>query len=157
MIKITTDKKINRLDRLSDYREVKLPVGINITNGFYVEVSTKAFNWLKDNNVSFRVCHDFDTKKCWLDINGEGANNKYDFTYLINGKITTAVNGWDRDKFVCIEFSHIDVSAEWGVVVSVVELLGEWLDKKHGDDLGFKRDTRNGTVDFATLRKSTSI
>jgi hypothetical protein len=31
-----------------------------------------------------------------------------------------------------------------------VELLGEWLDKKHGDNLGFKRNTRNGTIDFAT-------
>jgi len=150
MIKVTTDKKINRIDRLSDYREIKLPIGINRNNGFYAEVSTKAFKKLeKLIEVPFNVCHDFDTGLFWLVVNGEGRKNRFDFTYLVQGKINTSVNGWDKNKYINVDFTHIDIATTWGLLEQVIDLLAEWLDKKYGEDVGFKRHFSHTKLGYA--------
>lgn len=150
---ITNNKKINRIDRLSDYREVGLPYGINSTNMFQIEVSTKAFRALKNlKEVSFNVCHDFDTDLYWLVVNGEGSDKKFDFTYLIQGNMNTRSNGWNVDKDICISFTHIDVATTTGLLEATMELLAEWLDKKYGEDCGFKRKINYKKLDYAVSK-----
>lgn len=154
-MKVTSNKKINRIDRLSDYRKVGLPYGHGSTNMFQIEVSTKAFRKLKKlKSIPFRVCHDFDTGLYWLVVDGEGGDKKFDFTYNIEGEINTHVNGWNKDEDIRIDFKHIDVSTEIKLIESTMELLAIWLDKKYGQDCGFKRNMVYKKLDYAVNKPS---
>ena len=139
------DKKTNRLSRLNDYRRVKSLTTENSIGTFEIEVSPKALDKLKnvEKKIRFSFEEDFgikdgEKKAYWIRFNGEYPNKKTDFTYFCNGYIKRGQHSGFDNWGIQVVFSHIDVSVTWGQLNALVEMVAKFVDKKYGDDCGFK-------------------
>lgn len=130
-MKIRDIAKLNR--EITDYREKIFPYE------FKIEVSPKAIKNLEKKekgSVDFFFGHNWEKDKKPEQL-VFGLNKKSDYPHLLRGEINLRVNGWEG-KFVCIKFNHIDVSVKIGTIETVVRYLAEWIDKKYGNNCGFK-------------------
>lgn len=156
-MKITNNKKINRIETLSDYREKKKPYGLNRDNFWAIEISEKAINKLrKIGDLRFNISHFFKNSEngeegYYVVIEGMKDTNKYDFTYNVQGKIRPYTHVCDRRFYIMLEMEHVDVSMTFGRIERAMELIAIYIDKKYGNDCGFKinYDLRNTDIYFA--------
>jgi len=157
------DKKTNRLEYLSDYRRYKNLNELYGGKGFEIEVSPKTLKTLKKRQgkkIVFSLEHDFGIKEntkeaYWLRVDGEYPKKKTDFTYLVTGYINPFQQSGMDDWGVSLALTHIDVATTWGQLEAITDMIAEWLDKKYGDDCGFKRRfiIENMKLDFIKNKK----
>lgn len=149
-MKITTNKKINRIDRLSDYRKLNSLTTRDSIGTFEVEISPKALDYLKnsEHKVYFSLEHDFTPSKYWLRVDKDCPNIRTDFTYLATGHIESRQHS-GMDKWgVQVIFNHIDISCKWGQLQTVCKMLAKYIDDKYGEDCGFVDYINNKEIDY---------
>ena len=154
------NKKINRIDRLSDFRKSKNLERSKGGGGFEIEVSPKTLLKLKKNKkeVPFSLECDFGLKEgternYWLRVNKEFPNKKTDFDYVVLGFVNTIQNSGMDNWGVSVNINHIDVSTSWGMLNTMTEMIAEWLDKKYGNNCGFKKNYNMKNIDFIKNKK----
>lgn len=159
------DKKTNRLERLSEYRRYTNLNELYGGQAFEIEVSPKALAKLKRREgkpIYFSLEHDFGHKggtknAYWLRCDRECPNKKTDFTYLVTGYIEPHQSSGMKDWGVSLCLTHIDVATTWGLLEAMNDMVGEWIDKKFGNDCGFERRfcIENMNLDFIKNKKLT--
>lgn len=139
------DKKINRLNRLNDFRKVNNLTTENSIGTFEIEISPKAIEKLKkiEKKIYFSFEHDFgneDKSKeaYWVRVNNEYPNKKTDFPYLCKGFIKNSQHYGYDNWGIQVVFTHIDIATTWGQLNALVEMVAKWVDKNYGNDCGFK-------------------
>jgi hypothetical protein len=152
------NKKINRIERLSDYRRINDLTNNHVGN-FEIEVSPKAKKNI-DRKIYFSLEHDFKDKDnknemYWIRFNNECNDIKTDFNYNVIGYIRNGQHRGLDDWGVTIVMEHIDSSMKWGQLRVLVHLISKWIDKKYGNDCGFKDNYnfKDWQFDYITNKK----
>jgi len=148
------NKKVNRISRLDDYRRNK-NLTSNYVGNFEIEISPKALIKLKksDKKIRFSFEHDFGINNkgmYWIRVDNEYSNKKTDFGYLAKGVIRNSQHNGGDNWGITVKFDHIDVSCNYGQLQALVEMLAIYIDKKYGNNCGFKErwNTDNMKIDF---------
>lgn len=145
LIKKFFDKRLNRIERLDDFRRIKsLTTEWHIWT-FEIEISPMAIIALKEmkRKIHFNLEHDFwndNWKKemYWIRIDNECKDKKTDFNY----NVTWYVNNWQHSSFnnrwVQIVLNHIDVSTKRWLLIDVVNFIAQEIDRRYWNDCWWK-------------------